>query len=128
MGFSSLRGAFRAQSAFCALNVIGNNLANVNTIGTKEAGSASPRCYTPLRAWPDSTAALGANGGGSPYQVGMGSDGGHQRQLFSRSLQPTEVVTDLGIREAAFVLRNNADVPVYGRAGNFSFDAEGVPG
>lgn len=127
MGFSSFYAGLSGLKAHSAsLNVIGNNLANVNTIGYKGSRISFAEMFS-SSGLAGFNGGFGLNGGGSPYQVGMGVQMAAVQQLFSQgSLQPTEVVTDLGIQGGGFfVLRNNADVPVYGRAGNFSFDAEG---
>ena len=114
--YTGLSG-LRAHSA--AINVIGNNLANVNTIGFK-SGRASFGDYFNV-----SQARIGGNG--STNQVGMGVGMVGVQQLFQQgALQPTEVETDLALQgNGFFMLRDSDGASVYSRAGNFSFNAEG---
>ena len=104
-----------------ALNVIGNNLANVNTVGFKVGRANFAELFSA------GGGGIGVNRAGTPMQVGLGAQLSGVQQLFSQgALQPTDVVTDLAIQgRGLFVLNDRSGGAVYSRAGNFSFDAEG---
>ncbi|MDQ7007286.1 MAG: flagellar hook protein FlgE [Acidobacteriota bacterium] len=114
--YTGLSG-LRAHSA--AINVIGNNLANVNTVGYK-SGRASFADYFNV-----SSARLGGNG--STNQVGLGVGMIGVQQLFNQgALQPTEVETDLALQgNGFFYLKTPDGMSTFSRAGNFSFNANG---
>lgn len=121
MGFSSFYAGLTGLKAHAiALNTIGNNLANVNTIGYK----ASRTSFSELFA---SATGSGVNGAGMPNQVGAGVQVAAVQQLFAQgAMQPTEVTTDLAIQGGGFfTLRTLDGAPAYSRAGNFSFNADG---
>lgn len=127
MGFSSFYSGLSGLKAHsAALNVIGNNLANVNTVGFKGSRVTFAEMFA-ASGLAGFSGGFGLNGGGSTYQVGMGTQLANVQQLFTQgSLQPTEVVTDMAIQGGGFfVLKNNAGLQVFGRAGNFSFNADG---
>jgi flagellar hook protein FlgE len=99
-----------------ALSVIGNNLANINTVGFK----ASTVSFTDL---------VSQNIGGSsanPMQVGLGVSTGSISPVFSQgAIENTREASNVAIQgNGLFLLRSNDGIS-YTRAGNFSFDASG---
>jgi flagellar hook protein FlgE len=114
--YTGLSG-LKAHSA--AIDVIGNNLANVNTVGFKSARASFADVFNASQA--------SVRGSGSVSQVGMGVQMTLAQQLFSQgSLQQTSSQTDMAIQgKGFFLLRGGDDRAVFSRAGNFSFDAEG---
>lgn len=118
-GFYTGLTGLKAHSA--ALGVIGNNLANVNTVGFKSGRVGFSEMFTGL------SGGFSTNGAGSSFQAGLGVQLSGVQQLFHQgSLQPTEVVTDLALQGGGFFMMRDADgLPVYTRAGNFSFDNQG---
>lgn len=123
-GFYSGLAGLKIHNAW--LNVIGNNLANVNTVGYKASRANFSEMFS-ASGLAGFNGGFGSNGAGSPFQVGMGVQLGSVQQLFTQgSLQPTEVATDLALQGGGFFMLRSADgLPVYTRAGNFGFDAEG---
>jgi len=103
------------------LGVIGNNLANVNTIGFKASRVTFQDIFS------QTGAGAGFNGAGNPQQVGLGVQVGGIDLMFSQgSLQTTGLVTDVSVQgNGFFVLRNGQGALSYSRAGNFTFDANG---
>jgi len=97
-----------------ALDIVGNNLANLNTTGYK-----------------DSTAAfydlLSQSSGGGAIQIGGGvSATFSQRQFTQGSIQFSGGTFDAAIQgNGFFLLRNQAGDTLYTRAGNFQLDANG---
>lgn len=112
------------------LDVIGNNIANVNTIGFKSSRVTFKDLFSQtLRA---ATAAHGDRGGSNPIQVGLGMtlnsiDTNHG----DGSIQYTGKSTDLAIEGSGLFIIRDGSTLMYTRAGNFDLDEEGylvVPG
>ena len=100
-----------------ALSVIGNNLANINTVGFK----ASTVSFTDL---------VSQNVGGSsanPMQIGLGVSTGSISPVFSQgAIETTREATNVAVQgNGLFVLRDTTGGISYTRAGDFSFDASG---
>lgn len=122
MSFSAFyTGLTGLKAHSVALNVIGNNLANVNTVGFK----GSRVSFSELFA--GASGGFGVNGAGMPHQVGSGVQLAAVEQMFQQgSMQPSDINTDLSINGSGFfALKSSDGLPVYTRAGNFSFNAEG---
>ena len=98
-----------------ALDVVGNNLANLNTVGFKDVATQ----FTDLIAQ--------AIGQGSS-QIGEGvSAPVTERQFLQGSIQLTSGVFDAAIQgNGFFVVRNTAGATLYTRAGNFRLAADGT--
>lgn len=100
-----------------AMSVIGNNLANTNTIGFKGARSV----FSDLLS-----STIFGSGGSS--QVGRGVGVSKVDNIFSQgTFESTESSTDLAIEgEGFFMLREPGDdTTYYSRAGAFRFDEDG---
>ncbi len=112
------------------LDVIGNNIANVNTIGFKSSRVTFKDLFSQtLRA---ATAAHGDRGGSNPIQVGLGMTlGSIDTNHGDGSIQYTGKSTDLAIEGSGFFVIRDGNTLMYTRAGNFDLDEEGylvVPG
>ena len=116
--YSSLSG-LTANSGM--LGVIGNNLANLNTIGYKGSSSTFQDLFSATMG------SNGTSGNGNPMQVGMGSQLGAISQNFGQgSFASTGNVTDMAISgNGFFMLQPVGGGQVYSRAGNFTFDNAG---
>src|SRR5215813_9989973 len=112
--FSTALSALNATST--AIDVVGNNLANMNSPGFK----ASDVCFRDLV-----TQSLGAGLGDT--QVGFGTG----QPLTVRQFTQGAIQTSSGLLDAAiqgdgfFVLKNQAGNTTYTRAGNFQADRDG---
>ncbi len=106
------------------LDVTGNNIANVNTIGFK-AGSVQFQ-DTLSQIVQNSRGAQDGAGGTNPAQVGLGTQVAGIRTNFTQGApQATGVATDLMIAgDGFFVVRTGAET-MYTRNGGFSFDTAG---
>ena len=106
------------------MDVIGNNIANVNTVAFKASRVTFKEAFAQLvqgAAQPTPTV-----GGTNPIQIGAGVNLGSIDQLFSQgSLQSTGQNTDLAIQGDGLFIVNNGQRDVYSRAGNFQLDATG---
>jgi flagellar hook protein FlgE len=107
------------------LEVIGNNIANVNTPAFKSSRvnfqDAFYRTINPGSVPGDST------GGTNPYQVGHGvTVAGTQRDHRQGTISATGNPNDLAIDGDGFFIVSEGEQPLYTRAGNFTLDAEQV--
>ncbi len=107
------------------LNVSGNNIANVNTIGFK-AGRATfqDQLSQTLR----SSGSPNANiGGTNPSQVGLGVSLGAVDTLQTQgNLESTGKNTDLAIQGNGFFIVSNGSQTYYTRDGSFDLDSSGI--
>jgi len=106
------------------LDVTGNNIANVNTVGFKSSATQFQDSLSQLVQ--NSTLPRADAGGTNPAQVGLGVQlAGIRTNFSSGAPQPTGVPTDLMIAgDGFFVVRNGAET-LYTRNGGFSFDSAG---
>jgi flagellar hook protein FlgE len=115
-------GSFAASLSGLAANqqklsVIGNNLANINTVAFK----ASTVNFADL---------VSQSVGGSssnPLQVGLGVTTASISPNFAQgAIENTGVATDVSIQGEGFFLIGGANQRSYTRAGNFAFDPTGL--
>ncbi|WP_078595597.1 flagellar hook protein FlgE [Evansella clarkii] len=106
------------------LDVIGNNIANVNTFGYKK-GRAT---FQDLVSQQMSGAGTPAEnrGGTNPMQVGLGGSLATVDTIQTQgSLQTTGRDLDMGITGDGFFIVNDGNQSFYTRAGNFYLDQQG---
>ena len=123
-----MRSLFAAVSGLrnhqTRLDVIGNNIANVNTVAFKASRVTFKEAFTQLLQ--GATRPPGDQGGVNPIQVGSGMNIGSIDQIFTQgSLESTGQNTDLAIQGDAFFVVNNGNRRFFTRAGNFQIDADG---
>ncbi|OCL27091.1 flagellar biosynthesis protein FlgF [Orenia metallireducens] len=106
------------------LDVIGNNIANVNTTGFK---SSRVNFTTVLnQTIKGATSPQEGRGGTNPQQVGLGVKIGSINQNMTQgSPQSTGVSTDLSLQGDGFFVLDNGGSKVYTRSGATAFDEEG---
>jgi len=106
------------------MDIIGNNIANVNTIGFKTGRVTFEESLTQLLK--GSTRPPGDGGGTNPIQIGQGMSIGSIDTLFSQgNLESTGQVTDLAIEGDSFFAVSNGQGTFYTRNGAFQLDAKG---
>ncbi len=106
------------------LEVIGNNVANVNTTAFKSARLL----FAPARSRNLSlgTAPSDVSGGTNPTQIGLGVGiAGTQRNFNSGALSTTGIATDLAIEGPGFFIVESAGQQFYTRAGSFQRNSIG---
>jgi len=123
-----MRSLFAAVSGLrnhqTRLDVIGNNIANVNTLGFKASRVTFKEAFAQLLQ--GATRPPGDLGGVNPMQIGSGMSIGSIDQLFTQgALEATGLNTDLAIQGDAFFVVNSGSRRFYTRAGNFQLDADG---
>ncbi|RKX25528.1 MAG: hypothetical protein DRP45_05715 [Candidatus Zixiibacteriota bacterium] len=106
------------------LNVIGNNIANVNTIGYK-SGRVNFR-EALVQTYKGASRPSTTMGGTNPQQLGLGMQVATVDNLFLQGgLETTGQITDLAIQGSGFfILGDNNGNSFYSRAGAFGFDAD----
>lgn len=108
------------------MDVIGNNIANVNTTGFKRSRvTFATMLSQTLKGASAPTAA--PTGGTNPMQVGLGASLGSIDQIMTQgSSQSTGNPTDMMIQGPGFfALTTNGTDRIYSRSGAFSLDADG---
>lgn len=118
-------GVSGLQNHQTRMDVIGNNVANVNTIGFKKGRvNFQDMVYQYMGGASRPTDELG---GVNPKQVGLGMMVAAIDTIHTQgSLQSTGVVSDVAIQGNGFFIMKAGEKELYTRAGAFSLDAEGV--
>ena len=100
------------------LNMVGNNLSNLNTVGYKRSQANFGQLMV--------NSSLGANGAGNPIQIGLGANLSQITSHFSQgSFLRTGEGTDLALQGNGFFVVNDGTSTSYTRAGNFTLNSSG---
>ena len=124
----SLTALFNGSSGLlansAALDVVGNNLANLNTTGFKSQRVLfKDQLYQTL-----SSVSRGStsDGGTNPIQQGFGVGiGGIESTFLQGAINPTARSLDAAIQGKGFFVLRNSTGQVYSRSGAFDIDANG---
>lgn len=119
--FAGVSGLRNHQSM---LDVIGNNIANVNSIGFKGSRITFSDTFNQFVRF--GTNPSESSGGTNTYQVGLGMKvNSIDRNWAQGTFERTGVLTDLALQgNGLFILKSNGET-FYSRAGAFMFDANG---
>jgi len=119
--FSGVSGLQNHQTR---MDVIGNNIANINTTGFKRNRvNFQDILYQQLQGAARPTEQIG---GVNPREVGLGMSVASIDTVHTQgSLQTTGIGTDLAISGNGFFVLDNAGQQLFTRAGAFSIDAAG---
>jgi len=126
---SFLRSLFAGVSGLRShqvmMDVLGNNIANVNTIGFKAGRITFGELFAQtLRS--ATQPSVGLNGGTNPMQVGLGTSINSLDTLFGQGgIENTGQRTDLAIQGTGFFVVKKNGQHFYTRVGTFVFDANG---
>ena len=118
-------GVSGLQNHQTRMDVIGNNIANVNTVGFKRGrvnfqDMISQQIGGPAR--PNEEL-----GGINPKEVGLGMTVASIDNIFTQgNLQSTGVTTDIAIEGNGFFILKDAEKLYYTRNGDFSLDRDGT--
>jgi flagellar hook protein FlgE len=100
-----------------SLSVIANNLANLNTVGYKEARTEFRDLFYQT---------IGSNGAGDALQIGAGAGVGAISTVFTGgSVESSGVPTDVAIMGDGFFVTQKDGAAQYTRAGNFTVSPDG---
>lgn len=119
-------GVSGLQSHQIAMDVEGDNIANVNTVGFKYSRANFADIFSQTSK--PATAPEGELGGKNAMQVGLGTQVISTQQVFSQgSLQTTDVWSDLAIQGSGFfiVTPDGGLTKYYTRNGEFTRDVQG---
>lgn len=125
----SLNSGVSGLKAFqTKLDVIGNNIANVNTVGYKKSQIVFQDLFSQsLKSAYEPTTSLGGRGGTNPMQVGLGTQVSSIKNVFTPG-SPTSTYnpTDLYINgDGFFVVGNSPGTDRFlTRAGDFTLDSQ----
>lgn len=117
-------GVSGLQNHQTKMDVLGNNIANINTIGFKggRINFSSALSQTIMKAAPSS----GGTGYINPIQIGMGMKTTSIESRFTQgTLETTGVYTDLALEGDGFFVLGDANNRLFTRAGQFFFNADG---
>ena len=125
--FSGITG-LRAHQQM--MDVVGNNIANVNTAGYKAQNAVFETVISQAVKSPAAPVGAGVaienQGGQNGLQIGLGvALGGVSTNFNQGSAQLTGVSTDFMIQGDGFFVANNGTENLFTRAGAFTTDAEG---
>ncbi len=121
---SLFAGVSGIRSHQTRMDVIGNNIANINTIGFKAGRAVFAQAMA--QTVRGATRPYDGKGGTNPMQVGLGVQMGTIDTIFSQgNLESTGVKTDMAIQGDGFFVLSDGANEYYTRAGNFQFDADG---
>ena len=119
--FSGVSGLRSHQTQ---MDVVGNNIANVNTAGFKSSTVVFQDLLSQVIR--GAGAPQNGNGGTNPAQVGLGVRvGGTSTNFAQGSTQQTGRTTDLALQGDGFFMANVNGQPLYTRNGSFNFDTDG---
>ncbi|MGV3710117.1 MAG: flagellar hook protein FlgE [Gemmatimonas sp.] len=106
------------------MDVIGNNIANVNTVAFKAGRVTFKEGFAQLLQ--GASRPPGDQGGINPVQIGLGMQIGSIDQMFSQgNIESTGLNTDLAIQGDSFFVVRKGNQSFYTRSGNFQVDALG---
>jgi flagellar hook protein FlgE len=110
------------------MDVIGNNIANVNTVAFKASRVTFKEAFAQMMqgASRPPGGATNVSGGRNPIQIGLGMNIGSIDMLFTQgSLETTGVDTDLAIQGDSYFVVSDGTQRFYTRSGAFQLDADG---
>lgn len=104
------------------MDVIGDNIANVNTIGFKASRVNFQEAL--VQSFKGAGRPTAISGGTNPVQLGLGMQVASIDKLFQQGgLESTGQITDMAIQGSGFFILSDATGTFYSRAGAFGFDA-----
>jgi flagellar hook protein FlgE len=107
-----------------SLSVIGNNIANINTIGFKTGRALFQEMLSETIQGASRPSDYSA--GTNPIQVGLGMSVASVSQTFGQGqLQLTGNMMDMAVQGDGFFVLREGGQQFYGRAGAFGFDGDG---
>jgi flagellar hook protein FlgE len=122
---SLFSGVAGLQNHQIRMDVIGNNIANVNTTGFKKGRvNFQDLLYQQMSGAARPTEEVG---GVNPKEIGLGMSIASIDTIHTQgSLQTTGVGTDLAVQGTGFFVLKNGEKSFYTRAGAFGLDNEGT--
>jgi flagellar hook protein FlgE len=104
------------------MNLVGNNIANINTVGFKSGRVTFREAL--VQTIRGAGRPVGSQGGTNPVQMGLGMSVSSVDNIFAQGgLETTGVLTDLAIQGAGFFILSDGYGEYYTRSGAFGLDA-----
>lgn len=125
---SMFSGVSGLKSHQTRMDVIGNNIANVNTVAFKSSRVTFQEIFSQTLKGAGSPDMTTNKAGTNPMQAGLGLGIGSVDTIMTRgSVERTDNPTDISIEgEGFFIVKNgNFGTPMFTRAGNFGVDELG---
>ncbi|MCP4583186.1 MAG: flagellar hook-basal body complex protein [candidate division Zixibacteria bacterium] len=105
------------------MNVVGDNIANVNTVGFKLGRVTFQEAL--VQTMKGAGRPTSSSGGSNPQQLGLGMSVSTIDNIFLQGgLETTGQITDLALQGSGFFVLSNGQQEFYTRAGSFSFDGD----
>ncbi len=125
MNSSLYTGVLGLKNHQTRMDVIGNNIANVNTYGFKQGRATFADLLS--RTYQSASAPRGGRGGTNPLQVGLGVSTVSVTNIMNQGqIETTGRLTDVAVDgNGWFVLKDGSGDTVYTRDGAFALDKEG---
>lgn len=118
-------GVSGVQAHKTELDIIGNNVANVNTVAFKASRTVFKDVISQTLRTATQPSDTGL-GGTNPFQVGLGVTAGAADLILTQgTLQPTGKSTDVAIEGSGFLLTSDGTQKYYTRDGSFYVDSAG---
>ncbi len=119
--YASISGLRNHQTR---MDIIGNNIANVNTVGYKSSRVTFEESLSQLLK--GASRGSGGGGGTNPMQVGLGMNlGSVDTRMSQGNLESTGLITDLSVEGKAYFAVSDGNGTYYTRNGAFQFDSQG---
>ncbi len=108
------------------LDVIGNNIANVNTVAYKSSSVAFANQFSQALSSGSGDNVASETGGTNPQQIGAGTRVQSIQTNFAAGvIQQTGISTDISIQGSGFLVAKSGSNVYLTRAGNLTFDGNG---
>jgi len=108
------------------MDVIGNNIANINTVGFKRSRVIFEELLSETLTNATAPSKNLKRGGVNPKQIGLGTNVAAVETIFTQgSMQVTDKATDIAIQGNGFFIFNDGFANHYSRVGSIEIDAEG---
>ena len=121
---SLFAGVSGLQNHQTEMDVIGNNIANVDTVAFKSSAVTFKEGFAQLLQ--GASRPPGNQGGINPIQIGLGMQiGSINTDMSQGNLKSTGVNTDVAIQGNSFFVARQGNQSFYSRSGNFQIDAQG---
>lgn len=109
------------------MDVIGNNIANVNTTGYKSSRATFAEVFSQTISGASAPNADTGRAGVNPRQIGLGASiASIDKNMTEGAANRTDIATDLKIEGDAFFIVGDASGKYFTRDGSFSLDLDGT--
>lgn len=109
------------------MDVIGNNIANVNTTGYKSSRATFAEVFSQTVSGASAPNADTNRAGINPRQIGLGSTvASIDKNMTEGAAQRTDIATDVKIEGEAFFIVGDASGKYFTRDGSFTLDKDGT--